>query len=371
MSPQVPEAVPEPITVAPLLPPAYPPLPADQAPPAKPRSNRIWIYLSTVAAAVLSVAAMLIENAMAQTPKDVSFTVGAGLGAMLFLILAALVIGAVAAAILLAFKKRFRSSLGGAYSITVFILAMLVFSGKMFTSFMDRSRAKREHEAQQVDGMMQDVEKVLAESRGADGLPKHTDFRLETGTLPKGASSMEMARHLMQTVVNDSIAVQNDYLAAMEKDGLERLLLAERLDADKDFSESRKIVGALRKTAEIYRDKSLAVANSVPQRLEKYDMSPGDKRDYLRGYERTGSRTVQETWKYELAIIDHMGRAIDLLEATRSDWTVEDGMIVFGRDEDLDTYNAIMADIDAETAAQTKIHQAAKEGLKEKVEKLK
>ncbi|WP_367873725.1 hypothetical protein [Luteolibacter sp. Populi] len=366
MSPQVPEAVPvpEPIEVAPPLV-TLPPLPA------KPRSNRIWIWLSTVAAAVLSVAAMLIENAMAQAPKDVSFTVGAGLGAMLFLILAALVVGALVAAILLAFKKPFRSSLGGAYSIAVFVLAGLVFSGKMFTSFMDRSREKREHETRQVDGMMEDVEKMLAETRGPDGLPKHTDFRLEAGELPKGASSMEKARHLMQTVVNDSIALQNEYIAALEKEGLLRLLLAERLAGDKDFSESRKIVAALRDTAKAYRERSLAVAKSVPQRLEKYDMSAGDKRDYLRGYENGGTRRVEETWKFELAIIEHMSRAIDHLEATRSDWNLENEMIVFTQDKDLETYNAIMADIEAETAAQTKIHEAAKEGLKEKVEKLK
>ena len=370
MSPQVTE----PIAVAVAPPPiAPPPLPAyqQQPPPGKPRSNRLWIWLSTGAAVVLMVLTSVIEKAAAQTPKDDGYYVAMGGGMIVFVVLAALVAGAATAAILLVFKKPFRSSLGGAYSIAVFILAGLVLTGRMMNSFTEQRQAKREHQAQQVDGMMQDVEKMLAESRGADGLAKHTDFRLETGELPKGASSMEISRHLMQTLVNDSIAIQNDYIAAMEKEGLMRLLLAERLDADKDFSESRKIVAALRKTAETYRDKSLAVANSVPQRLEKYDMSPGDKRDYLRGYQRSGSRTVQETWKYELAIIGHMGRAIDHLEATRSDWTVENELISFTEDKDLETYNAIMADIDTDTAAQNKIHEAAREGLKEKAGKLK
>jgi hypothetical protein len=286
----------------------------------------------------------------------------------------ALLVAAVASAILLAFKRPFRSTLAAGYSISFFVLAALIALGQVVPLVVARSQEKRKQQVQQVDGMMEDMERALAESRDADGMPKQTDFRLKQGELPKGANSMEIARHIVQSVMNDSIAIQNEYVAALEKEGLMRLLLPDRLDADKDFSESRKIVAALRETAERYKVKSLAIVNSVPERLEKYDLSPAEKREFLKGYDdnrKTAPNVAEQNWKLELSIIGHMERAIEHLEATRSDWVLEGGTIAFVHDKDIETYNAIMADIDTAAAEQTKLQEAAKENFKQKSDTLK
>jgi hypothetical protein len=378
MSPQQPEAVPVEIAPPPMNPPAPagPPAFAAQAyhPAERKKPARIWIYLSTIVGGILLVASGLLKEWRGSSPEQVGFAAGLGIGMMIFTMFLALLVAAVASAILLAFKRPFRSTLAGAYSISFFVLAALIALGQVFPLVLARNKEKREQQVQQVDGMMEDMERALAESRDADGMPKQTDFRIKQGELPKGASSMEVARHIVQSVMNDSIAIQNEYVAALEKEGLMRLLLPERLDADKDFSESRKIVAALRETAERYRVKSLAVAKSVPERLEKYDLSAAEKRDFLKGYgnkNTSAPNIAEQNWKLELSIIDHMERAIDHLEATRSDWILENGAVAFLHDKDIETYNAILADMDTAAAEQTKLQEAAKENFKEKSETLK
>ncbi|MCW1913902.1 hypothetical protein OJ996_09970 [Luteolibacter sp. GHJ8] len=377
MSPLSPESPPSEVQPAPAAapPPVHPFFVGPAPTPAPPqKSSRVWIYVSTLLAAAFAISASFIRNTSDTTPDQIGYTAGLGVGMLLVQILIALLVGSLAAALLLAFKRPFRSSLAKTYSFSVFTIAALAFLGTLVSVLPEHSRKKKDHQVQQVDGMMEDMEKALSESREADGTPKQTDFRIQQGDLPRGASSMEVARHLMQSVMNDSIAMQNEYVATMEKEGLMRLLVPERLDADKDFSESRQIASALRETAERYKVKSLAIVNSIPERLEKYDLSAADKKSYLRGYEnrtKDGPNIAEENWRLELSIMDHMDRAIDHLEATRSDWMLEEGALAFVNDADLETYNGIMADIDAAAAAQTRLHEQAKENFKEKSQTLK
>lgn len=380
MSPQEPEAVPVEIAPPPMSPPVPAGPPAFAAPlhsptaPQPKKGARTWIYLSTIIGALLLIAVTMAKEWKGSDPEKLGYAVGTSFVMVIFLMGLALVAGSVVSVILLAFKRPFRSSLGSTYSISFFLLAVLVSLGQLIVGLGERSKQARVQEVQQVDGMMEDMERALAESRDADGMPKQTDFRLKQGELRKGAGSMEVARHIIQSVMNDSIAIQNEYVAALEKEGLMRLLLPERLDADKDFSESRKIVAALREIAERYRVKSLAVVNSVPERLEKYDLSAAEKREFLKGYQNKNTRgpnVAEENWKLELSIIGHMERAIDHLESTRSDWVLENDQIAFVHDKDIETYNAILADIDTTAAEQTKLHEAAKENLKEQSETLK
>ena len=338
----------------------------------------MWVILSTLAGGALMVVASVMQNNLRTPPEDLAFAFGEGMGAMVFIAGFSLVIAAVASAILLAFKKSFRATLGTTYSITAIVLALLAFTGQMFTITATAAKAKRQQQAetnkQQVDGMVEDMETFLAETRDAEGYPKETEFRLGDGKMPESGNEMEISRHLLQSVLNDTVAIQNEYVAALEKEGLMRLLEANRLDEDKDFSESREILLALRTVAEGCRDKSLKVVDSIPERLERYKMSPAGKRAYLAGYQRSkgaSRNNAEQTWKLELEILDQMSRAIDHLEATRAAWTVEDSTIVFAEDRDLDDYNAIMAEIDAIAAKQARMQEDAKEQFKGQMEKVK
>jgi hypothetical protein len=382
--PQMPEAEPVEIAPPPLPPPPPHAMPAyHQAPPTPPpagsgKSARIWVILSTLAGAALLTFSAIMQNNLRTPPKDLAFAFGEGMGSTLFVAGFALVIGAVASAILLAFKKPFRATLGSTYSITVIIVALLAFTGQMFSITASEARAKRQQQAeitkQEVDGIVEDMESFLTETRDAEGYPKESEFRLGDGKMPESGNEMEISRHLLQSVLNDTVAIQNEYVAALEKEGLMRLLEANRLDEDKDFSESREILLALRTVAEGCRDKSLKVVDSIPERLERYKMSPAGKRAYLAGYQRSkgaSRNNAEQTWKLELEILDQMSRAIDHLEATRAAWTVEDSTIVFAEDRDLDDYNAIMAEIDAISAKQTQMQENAKDQFTDKMKEVK
>lgn len=346
--------------------------------PEKRKPFTLWVVLSTLVGGTIGALGVSANSTIA-AGENPAMAIGGWIGATLVTAAMGLIVGLVVATILLVFKKSFRSSLARAYSLATILLAILSLLGNLATAGITRRRqaeAKAEQAKEAIEGMEQDLDKMLAETTNPDGSPRETEFRLES-KLPE--NEMESLRHVVQSVLNDMAGLQNDYMAALKEDGLYSLLQADRLAADENFEESRAILGRSRKRVEEYREKARQMVLGIPKRLDAYSFSDDQKRSFMAGYGKRKDHNLDNlkaSWDLEAKILDHMEELIDHLEASREGWSADEKVIVFESDDDLAKYKAIMKEIDdcstKQTELQTKALEAAKSkfsGFKEKLTK--
>jgi hypothetical protein len=213
---------------------------------------------------------------------------------------------------------------------------------------------------------------MIAEGTGPDGLPKETDFRFEKKGDP--ADDMAKMRELMQSFFNNMITLQNEYIAALDKDGVNELLDANRVAKDTNSLESKAILERSRKTVLKFRAKADNVVADFPKLLNDYSFDEKSNSEMLSGYKKGVGKALpllKESWDLEVAVIGHMDDLIEHLEATRSYWIPEDGKFMFERDVDLEKFNAIMAKITACVERQTAIKASTQKSAMEKIGNLK
>ncbi|RBP48052.1 hypothetical protein DES53_101852 [Roseimicrobium gellanilyticum] len=208
--------------------------------------------------------------------------------------------------------------------------------------------------------MGKDMEKLMTERLDADGRPRRTDFRLETGK--SATTHAERAREFLNGYANDVVAVQNEYLASVEKAGLDNVFDLNRMAADPTFQETDRILEESRAATVTCLRKLLALADNLPKRLDEHGFDEAIKRDILQGYnegKESPNSMLTETWNLELSLLDEMKKLCDHLHATRSVWTLEDGQFVFQTEEARKKYIEIQERIDAIDAQKSQIQQEA------------
>jgi serine/threonine protein kinase len=350
------------------------------------RGSRFWkswpLRATTASLCILFVGALIRPETaferMADSNRGVAGIFGEGLGMVFGAGFIALVVALVVAAFLAALKKPFLGSLSRGYSLGIVIISVLVFLGNSVSrSYRPSagdiySKAEEQSAKKTLSGLEDDIQKVFAEGTGPDGLPKETDFRFEKKSSP--TDDMERMRELIRSFFNDMIALQNDYLAALDKDGINTLLDANRVAKDPNFRESRSILARVRITVQRFRIKASSILADFPKRLNDNLLDEKSNDAMMSGYREGVGKSLprlKETWDLEVAVIDHMDDLIDHLEATRSHWIPEDGMFTFERDGDLNKFNAIMAKITACVEKQTEIKESAQKSATEKIGSMK
>lgn len=337
-------------------PPYHPPQPVKQKPLAP------WVLLSTLIGGVI---AAIGANTTPRPSMEGStaYMIGGWIGSTLAVAVMALVVAALVALVMLIFARPFRRSLGRAYCFAVVIIALLSMSGNFLGSMMVRKReaqqAKVEKTKEALQGMQDDLDQVIAES-SKEGNSRNTDFRLETETPTDAASSL---RHLVRSMLNDSLAVQNEYTLAIEEAGLPKLLNGDRLaaDMDEDFKESRAILKRCEGLIENSRKKAKELLDGLPQRLDRYPLlSKADKAEVLRGHNDGKARKIRAldaSWDLEAEALGILGKVVDFLELSQEDWSVRNGKIVFDNHEDLVEFQTLVKKV-AECAERQKALQA-------------
>jgi hypothetical protein len=216
------------------------------------------------------------------------------------------------------------------------------------------------------------MQKIIAESTGPDGLPKETEFRFEKKNSP--TNDMEKVREWMRSFFNEMITLQNEYLAALDKDGVNTLLDANRVAKDTNFRDSKAIINRARKTVQKFRAKAKSILADLPNQLKNYSLNDDINKEILSGYRESAGRSLpslEEMWDLEIKVIDHMDDLIKHLETTRDHWYPEEGMFLFERDGDLEKFNAIMAKITACVEKQVEIKKSTQKSAAEKIGGLK
>lgn len=353
---------------APFASPAVPP----PVPERKKGKARLRVVISSLIATVFVSSGCFLQRLFQD--KSAAYILGGMIGSTVAVLIFSLIAAGVCAGMLAIFKNPFRKTLAPSYCITVLVIAGLYFLGAGMISLGEKSTAKRAADAestkQTLEGMESDAEAMFESLKGdGEGEP----LNLEVGPVPD--DDMGKVRHMTKTMLNDLATTQREYNAALERDGLTKLLDPERLASDEEgMGESRAILARVDEVVKVYREKMRVLTSSAPERLRKYRMDPKTKREVLEGMKKSQAESPDyhgQTWDLEEQSLRHMGELIDHLDKTRANWVVSEGVITFTTDEDVETYNAIMAEMDACSAKQTKLRESAMESMKADVESAK
>lgn len=340
---------------------------------AKSKNRTIW-YLLPVIVSVCAIAAFMISAFIsfvvpaeeAKLHVAVATAIGFVLGGFVVTFLLALLVAAPIAGLMVLFKKNFLRSLSVSYSIVAILIVANAMIGANFVSKNPNSSSfagissLNDHFDQRraADALQKDVESMLEESVGPDGLPRKIESRFVVDSSPKNDS--ERTVRMMHQYFNEVSDVQNQYIQALEDDGLNSLLDAERLLADENFSESREIIVRAKKSVAKGRAKNDEVLNNFPDRVEKEPLDSKLKKGIIAGFNER-LKEIQplyaELWDLELKSVERLEEMVDHIEATRDQWEVEDGMIVFQKEKDLETFNKILDQINAGAKRQEEIRR--------------
>lgn len=295
--------------------------------------------------------------------ESVGFLIGASL--------MALIISSVIAVVMLAVKRAFVGSLARVYPVTVVICSLVSVYGLHVgrTSLAVRTSVPAplgtEGKSAQdvISGLESDMKSLAVESLDRDGLPRTTSLRFDTET--PASNDMERMREIMQGFFNDMISIQNEYLAALEVVGIDKLLVPQRVGDDVGFRESYTILAKARRTVQEFRGRVDELVVDYPKKLEMSAMSPDSKKSMTIGFQKGLEKAVpllKEGWDIEVASVDQMGDLIELLESRREFWKPINGQFIFEADGDLQRFNEIIEKIQVGVKRQTEIRRISAQG---------
>ena len=225
-----------------------------------------------------------------------------------------------------------------------------------------------ESDRAEIEGLEDDIESIVAAATGPDGFPRETDIKLQSDR--PTVNDMQKLRNLMRSFMNDAVKDQNDYIKELEEVGTHTLLIPARVAKDRGFKESRSILRKSKLAVSNAKTKNFRRLADFPKRLNDYDFRSTSDKKMLESYKTGLKKAVplgKEIWDLEMKTVEYMEDLIDILEASRSYWEVDQGMFAFTRDRDLERFNAIMTKISKCTERQTELK---KESLKNATDKL-
>lgn len=342
------EAQKQPITETP------PPLPT----PEKNQKKTSRYLMATLGAAGLCLANVLIQpNFSLPQQKNFSDSESVGwaigwifgrtIGGVFTVAFIAFVIALVIAGIMAIFKKRFSKSLSWTYSISVILVSGLSLFGNSIARTRQLSKQEEIQNARNtLSGLENDFKIMSDKNFESDRSPRKTDFRFNTNV--PASDEAGRARQMIQSVYNDLLNVQSDYLKAMEDNGIKTLLSADRIAKDVGFTESKLKLAKIKSAVADGNAKTNKILVDFPERINNYKLSPATKQAMLKGYQDRKNELpplLKDGWDLEAEIIDHVEELLHHLETTRTHWTAKQGVFVFERDSDAKRFNEIMDQI--------------------------
>lgn len=303
-----------------------------------------------------------------------------------------IVCGAICAAILAYGLLGYKSVTGGmAYQAGRDLPVALVLSGVLYFAFLKREKSGTGWlglllvYASLVGASYLASQRVKADIRDAVSQVHETLSAIQeaniTGTAapePKpvvASGSSEGARMgaVMQALVNRSLVQRREYELELEAIGWSSILDAKRLNTDPTLSESREILQKAGDVVEKYRQKTARIFTEMREDIERSDLSAETRRSMLEGFDSTleqGKAQAAELWGLEEAVVDEIGKIIDLLAARRKDWQIENNQILFQEQHDLDQFNSHMAEVQVIVAKQQEMQSASIQRSKDALDRV-
>lgn len=353
--------------------------------PAKPARWSPLPLIGTVAAiAVVVIMAANGRSALAEILRinrhGTSVSMGAMLGGFVLIAGIAVTIGLVIATCALGWKKPFARTFPPVYAIAVILVAgwRLTAGGtapapEVRTEYRkpggalrrERLEEERKKAGEAVAGIKSDIDRILKETTNADGTPRDSAFRFEdTGA---DLTDPTQIRAIMQKMMNEMLVLQADYHAAIDRSGVTRLLVADRIANDAGMVESKKIMRQVHAIIADFRGRSADLLKRLPQYIEQVNLPSHLRDSAIEAYRKSVVNTIpvfQEMWDLEAASAEHMDELVAHLERTRARWQPIDGKFIFDWPTDSDRFNAIMAKIEHVVKRQVKIRESAAKNAK-------
>lgn len=150
------------------------------------------------------------------------------------------------------------------------------------------------------------------------------------------------AERVLQRVLNESIAIQNEYLAELQRIGWDRVLDPVRLDGDRDMTESNRILAGGREAAtRLCREQESRLLAAAREAVQEAYPNAASRQEVLDGIEkgmREAAGPRQEICRMELAIIDEVAGMMGVLESDPG-WTVDGEYFMFTGDDHVERFN--------------------------------
>lgn len=315
-----------------------------------PAKSKAWlIVLAALCLAILAFGAFVSTNSVSNTAYLVGF----------YLPLALVLWG-----ILYATCLRRRGILRNILAL-VAIQTSLVSAGLI-------SATKHERQAEAlVESLKEELDRLAAlATDSGDPAPGAAKSSVGSRKLSGEYHELEL---LTRSVFAQILELRNDYLAELSAIGWDDMLSAERLAGDAGLVESKKRIVAARAIVEKYRKKTDEFVLSVRVQAQNMKASAATKREFIQGFERRASGadgSFAQVWNFESHVVDKCEELIDLLGSCEG-WEVADGQILFVRDEDVTSYNALLETIFELAAQQEERQRRGFEDAKTKLDSFK
>ena len=303
--------------------------------------------------------------------KGPDFAIAATLGSAIFFLALSLLLAILAATICLAFGRKFRQSLEGTYSLFAVIIACIILVIAIIGRVNGRNPAKLERERRAEVELAKDAEAIHQAVR----FSAETGRPIESIRFPTADTDSEMGRirQLSQENFQKMVELQQACQQELEKAGYESLFDAERLENDKGFEASRKIVSEGKRITEKYRDKVgehlasvTAKIKSMPSSLNS-DLALRNNIDQL--LTANGQKALR-MWDIDIELCALDGKVIEMIAASQGKWQFIDGSFRFDSEEDHAKFTAILENTQALLAEQQNIQNEALSRFKSAAEKL-
>lgn len=384
VQPQTNEAPPPDGTPSYGTPPIPPPTPAnypyapghyEPAPPVEP--PRFWLTPARAFLISLLIGGLVLflkptpNIGPAGSALSVSYHIGAISGTLLGPLLFAAIFGLLIAGIAALFSKPFSRTFPRFFALLIVTFATLNLLGSLVTAGTAKRLSKKQEAQQFASDLERDLGRFIESTQDADGTPRESDFRLEA---TPGRTEMERARNILVSYMNDMATLQNEYLASLDKAGLNRLLQPDRLAKDADYKESRKIIEDSKAVATDFTKKARATVTGMPKRIKSAPGPEREKQEFLKGYQESIDRNLpifDEIWELEIKSVDHFSTIIDIFEDAHGTWTTQDDMFVFEHEKHSDAFNKALADLQATADRQTELQQQVQTESMQKLNNLK
>ncbi len=233
-------------------------------------------------------------------------------------------------------------------------IAFGVIGAAMVGSILITSERNRASTSDLVDFLRDDLMSA-ANANAQDPLKPVPDIappRMATGDLGE-------LQTFITTMYNEQAAAQRAYLAEIDAVGWPTVLDPDRIQKDATSSETDQLLASVRALVTKYRKRDMAWYDGLRAGADKVKLQSAAAREGLKsGLERSEKvhkPALVEMWRLESQVVNQIEQAVRFLHSRHDTWTHEDGQLIFATDEDVTTYNGLMAAIDKTIAEQDKV----------------
>lgn len=183
--------------------------------------------------------------------------------------------------------------------------------------------------------------------------------------IPTGSGrSGEAAK--MAVVVNKMLSRGLAQRQAYEKElaaiGWDTIIEPKRLIADKSQAESAAMIRQARAIMQKYAMKSDELYSLMRADIADSELGPNSKASMLAGFDKSGQSArnkAAKVWVLEGQALDQVENVIKLLAEAPGMWSVDNGQVMFQRQQDADQFNGYMARVQELVAQQDAIQNKA------------